>query len=322
MSAGRVRTTVPPASAGVRLDRFLGGLSEVVSRARGRQLIELGCVRVDGAARKPAFAVAAGMRVEVDIPPPEPAGVDAQDIPLTILHEDDTIVVVDKPAGMVVHPGAGTRRDTLVNALLHRYGTLSEGDPERPGIVHRLDKDTSGVIVVARTRGAHEHLARQFRRRAVEKRYLGLARGRVAKDEGEVSWPIGRHPRERMRMSVASRRARAASTAFRVLERLPGATLLELAPRTGRTHQLRVHLAALGHPLVGDRVYGRPRGLHRPPDAWAPVLAACPRQALHAASLAFAHPDDERPMRVEAPLPRDVARVIDELRALAAAKIA
>jgi 23S rRNA pseudouridine1911/1915/1917 synthase len=293
----------------------------VGTRARGQHLIERGLVLVDGRPRKAAFAVREGMRLSVTIPDPEPFGVEPEDIPLTVLHEDEAVIVVDKPPGMVVHPAPGSRRGTLVNALLHRFGqTVTPGESERPGIVHRLDKDTSGVMVVARTAAALESLARQFRARSVEKLYLGLARGRVRQDQGELTWFVGRHPRERTRMSVASRRGRAAQTHFRVLERLPGASLLALRPRTGRTHQLRVHLAAYGHPLVGDRTYGAPRIDRGARSENARILAACPRQALHAHALAFDHPDDGRRVRFEAPLPADLGVVVDALRALDAAE--
>lgn len=312
----RVVARVPATVAGERLDRFVGALAEVGSRARARHLIDRGLVEVDGVRRKPAFAIASGMSVSVDVPPEEPLSAVPQAIPIDVLHADEDIVVVDKPAGMVVHPAAGAREGTLVNALLHRFATLGAGEPERPGIVHRLDRDTSGVMVVARTHRALEHLARQFRARTVEKVYWGLARGRVAKDEGLVTWSVGRHPTQRQRMSVASRRGRTAATAFRVRERLPGATVLELRPKTGRTHQIRVHLAALGHPLVGDRVYGGRGAARAGTPPWAAILAGCPRHALHAGSIAFRHPRDERPMRFEVAVPADLAVVIEALRAL------
>lgn len=313
---GRIVTMVSPDAAGRRLDRFVGELEAVGSRARGRQLIARGLVEVDGRPRKPAFVVAPGMTVAVEVPPEDPLAAVAQDIPIDVLHVDDDVIVVDKAAGMVVHPAAGARDGTLVNALLHRFAVLGGGDPERPGIVHRLDRDTSGVMVVARTRQAHEHLARQFRARQVEKTYWALAHGRVAREEGEITWAVGRHPTERKRMSIASRRGREASTAYGVLERLPGATVLELRPRTGRTHQIRVHVAAMGHPLVGDRVYGRGGAGRGGGAPWAAILARCPRHALHARALAFRHPRDERAMRFETPVPGDLREVVEALRAV------
>jgi 23S rRNA pseudouridine1911/1915/1917 synthase len=314
----RIVASVPPAASGRRLDRFVAEIEAVGSRARGRQLIDRGLVQVDGRARKPAFEVAAGMTVSVDVPPEEPLAAVPQDIPLDLLHVDDEVIVVNKPAGMVVHPAAGARDGTLVNALLHRFGALGGSDPSRPGIVHRLDRDTSGVMVVARSRRAHEHLSRQFRSRTVEKTYWGLARGRVAREEGEVTWAVGRHPTERKRMSVASRRGRDASTAYRVVERLPGATVLELRPRTGRTHQIRVHVAAMGHPLVGDRLYGGGGSGRGRPAPWVAVLSMCPRHALHAGALAFRHPQDDRAMRFEAGVPGDLMDVVEALRGLLA----
>jgi 23S rRNA pseudouridine1911/1915/1917 synthase len=296
----RVVARVPAAAAGRRLDRFVGELREVGSRARGRQLIERGLVLVDGQERKPAFTVAAEMTVSVEIPPEEPLAALPQAIPIAVLYVDEDLAIVNKPAGMVVHPAAGARDGTLVNALLYRLGGLEGGGPERPGIVHRLDRDTSGVMVVARTRASHEHLARQFRSREVAKTYWGLARGRVAADEGVVTWAVGRHPTERKRMSVASRRGREATT--------------------GRTHQIRVHLAAMGHPLAGDRVYGRRRAdpsRRQPADA---VLAGCPRHALHARTLEFRHPRDDRRCRFEAPLPPDLVGVVEALRGLESAR--
>src|SRR5262249_30688863 len=182
-------------------------------------------------------------------------------LPVTVLYEDADVLAIDKPPGMVVHPAPGARRGTLVNALLHRLGSLAGvGEPERPGIVHRLDRDTSGVLLVARSARALEALARQFRERTVEKRYFAVVRGRLEPEAGVIDRPIGRHPHERKRMSVRSRRGRPAVTRWQVVERLPGATVVRLAPETGRTHQLRVHLAAAGHPIVGDAVYGARRG--------------------------------------------------------------
>jgi 23S rRNA pseudouridine1911/1915/1917 synthase len=312
----RLEHTVGPGESGKRLDRILPSFPAVGTRARGQHLIERGLVLVDGQARKAAFAVRAGMRLSVTIADPGPVGVEPEDIPLAVLYADEDVVVVDKQAGLVVQPAPNRRGGTLVNALLHHFGPTSAGASERPGIVHRLDKDTSGVMVVARTPSALESLARQFRARSVEKLYLALAHGRLRQEQGELTWAVGRHPRERTRMSVASRRGRAAQTHFRVLERLPGTSLLALSPRTGRTHQLRVHLAAFGHPLVGDRTYGTRRPSRGPASRVEGVLSTCPRQALHAHVLAFDHPRDGRRVRFEAALPPDLGAVLDALRAL------
>ena len=316
----RLAHRVGPAEAGLRLDRVVSRLPAVRTRARGQQLIERGLVLVDGQPRKASFQVRTGMRLDVTLPDPEPVGLEPEDIPVAVLHADADLVVVDKPPGMVVHPAPGTRRGTLVNALLHRFGAAdTPGEAARPGIVHRLDKDTSGVMVVARTAPALEGLARQFRARSVEKLYLGLACGRPRRDTGALTWAVGRHPRERTRMSVVSRRGREAHTEFEVLERLPGASLLALRPHTGRTHQLRVHLAAFGHPLVGDRTYGTRRGARLGQTAVERVLASCPRQALHARMLAFDHPRTGRRMRFEAPVPPDLGAILEALRRLATA---
>jgi 23S rRNA pseudouridine1911/1915/1917 synthase len=308
--------TVPADAAGERLDRFLATLAGIGTRARGRQLIDAGHVRVDGAARKPATELRAGMRVVVDLPPPTPSTLEAQDIPLRILYEDTDLLVIDKPAGMVVHPAPGARRDTVVNALLHRSrGIAGVGAAERPGIVHRLDRNTSGVLAVALTPAALEAVARQFRERSVRKEYVGIVHGAVRLARGRIELAVGRDPRERKRMSVSPRRGRGALTSYEVVERVAGASVLRLAPHTGRTHQLRVHMQALGHPLIGDRVYGGGRRAVRGCPAGAAVaIEAFPRQALHAASLALAHPTTGAPLRFDAPLPDDMRALLAALR--------
>jgi len=302
----RVVLHVPAAAAGTRLDRFLA-TDAIGTRSQAKLLIDAGHVRVDGVARKGSHLLRAGERVEVDVPPPAPFAVEAEALPVTVLYEDAHLLAIDKPPGMVVHPAPGARRGTLVNALVHRLGTLAGvGEAERPGIVHRLDRDTSGVLLVARTVQALESLARQFRERTVEKRYLAVVRGRLEPERGTIDRPIGRHPHERKRMSVRTRHGRAALTRWTVVERLPGATVVRLAPETGRTHQLRVHLAAAGHPIVGDRVYGARR-------ARATVPAAL-RQALHAEEIRFTHPATGVRMTVRAPLPADLEQLLAALR--------
>jgi 23S rRNA pseudouridine1911/1915/1917 synthase len=307
---------VPPAAAGMRLDRFLATLPELGTRSHAKSLLDEGRVAVDGRPRKAGHAVRTGERVAVKVPPPAPAGVEPEPLPLVVLYEDEYLLAIDKPPDMVVHPAAGARRGTVVNAVLHRLGALAGvGEPERPGIVHRLDRDTSGVLLVARTAPALEGLARQFRDRTITKRYVAVVHGSVRGPAGVIDRPIGRHPRERQRMSVRARGGRSAVTRFEVVERFPGATLLRLAPQTGRTHQLRVHLAALGHPIVGDRVYGgRGRAVGGTPAAAAAVLAAFPRQALHAESLTFAHPMSGAGLRVAAALPADMRGLVGALR--------
>jgi len=306
---GRVELVVPAGGAGVRLDRFLAGVAEVGTRSQAKRLIDAGRVRVDGVARKSAHLLGVGARLEVELPEPEPLAAEPEPLPLAVLYEDADLLAVDKPPGMVVHPAPGARRGTVVNALAHRLGTLAGvGRPDRPGIVHRLDRDTSGVLLVARTAPALEALARQFRTRTVQKVYLAVVRGHLGPVSGTIDRAVGRHPRERKRMSVHSRRGRAALTRWTALERFPGATLMRLEPETGRTHQLRVHLAAVGHPIVGDRVYG-PRHAGRTAGG-----LAFPRQALHAAEIRFDHPSSGARMVVRAPLPPDLEQLLAGLR--------
>jgi 23S rRNA pseudouridine1911/1915/1917 synthase len=304
----RLTVVVPAESAGMRLDRFLATAEPVVTRSRAKQLIDAGRVRVDGEPRKSSHPLRAGARVDVTLPAPVASAVVAEPLPLVVLYEDPHLLALDKPPGMAVHPAPGTPGGTVVNALLHRLGSLAGvGPAERPGIVHRLDKDTSGVLLVARTPQAHAALARQFRERTIVKRYLAVVRGRMRGEAGLIDRPIGRHPHERKRMSVVTRRGRSAVTRWTVLERFAAATYLRLEPETGRTHQLRVHLAAAGHPILGDALYGvrRLRG----------SAAACfPRQALHAASLRFLHPVTRAPLDIESRLPEDIERLLAALR--------
>jgi 23S rRNA pseudouridine1911/1915/1917 synthase len=305
---GRLDLVVSAAAAGMRLDRFVAAAPGVGTRSQAKQLIDAGRVRVDGAPRKGGQVLRTGARVEIELRAPEPLAVEPEAVPLRVLYEDEHVLAVDKPPGMVVHPAPGARRGTLVHALAHRFGPGSApGAPERAGIVHRLDRDTSGVLLVARTAAALEALARQFRERTVEKRYLAVVRGTVAAATGRIDRPIGRHPHERKRMSVRSRRGRAAVTRWTVVEQLPGATVLRLAPETGRTHQLRVHLAAAGHPILGDRVYGVRRTERGGADAIA-------RQALHAEEIRFTHPASGARLVVRAPVPADIEQLIATLR--------
>jgi len=306
---GRVEIVVPAAGTGVRLDRFLAGVAGVGTRSQAKRLIDTGHVRVDGAPRKSAHLLGAGARLEIELPAPARLAAEPEALPLIVLYEDADLLAIDKPPGMVVHPAPGARRGTVVNALVHRLGALAGvGRPDRPGIVHRLDRDTSGVLLVARTPAALEALARQFRARTIEKVYLAVVRGHLAAARGTIDRAVGRHPRERRRMSVHSRRGRAAVTRWTALERLAGATLVRLEPETGRTHQLRVHLAAAGHPIVGDRVYGARRA------GGAGTSLAFPRQALHAAEIRFDHPSSGARTVVRAPLPPDLEELLAMLR--------
>jgi len=233
----------------------------------------------------------------VRIPPPQPLDVEPEAIPLRIVYEDEDLLVVDKPAGLTVHPAPGHARHTLVNALLAHCGDLSGvGGVLRPGIVHRLDKDTSGLLLVAKNDRAHAGLSRQLKERTVEKGYLALVRGRIEQPEGVIEGAIGRDPRNRKRMAIVEG-GRPARTAYRVREYLDGMTLVEVAPSTGRTHQIRVHFAAAGHPIVGDALYGKPSSL-------------VGRQFLHAYRLAFRHPADGRAVAFESPLPADLEEAL------------
>ncbi len=269
-------------------------------------------VLVNGRLVKPSKRLSGGEEVLVTILPPEPIRLEPEELPIPIIYQDDHIVVVDKPPHVSVHPGAGISTGTLVNALLTICGSLSGiGGKLRPGIVHRLDKDTSGVIVVAKNDRAHRLLANQFKSRLVEKTYLAIVTGVMKGEAGTIDAPIGRHPAERKKMSTKSKAGRAALTEWRVLERLNGATLLEVRPKTGRTHQVRVHLKELGYPLLGDRLYG-------PKKYPSPILGraakALGRHALHASSLAFDHPCSGQRVRFEAPMPGDMEDALKLLR--------
>ncbi len=308
------RFTVPDRLTGTRLDRCVADLHGEWSRSRVHRLIDDGRVLVNDQPGKPATPVAAGDQIEVEEPPLQKLELVAEDIPLVILHEDEELLVLDKPPGLVIHPAAGKRSGTLVNALLQHCGELSGiGGVERPGIVHRLDKDTSGLMVVAKTERAHLSLSIAFRRRDVEKRYLAVCFGVPAEPSGVIEGAVGRHPTERKQMAVVSS-GRPARTLYRVVERLAGTSLVECRPVTGRTHQIRVHMAHLGHAVVGDPVYsGRQwRNLANPRHR-----TACrdfPRQALHAWRLAFDHPVTGERIEFEAAPPPDFQDLVDVLR--------
>jgi 23S rRNA pseudouridine1911/1915/1917 synthase len=289
-------------------------LAPSLSRARVQRLLSEGLVRVDGHAAKPASRLRGGERIDVEIPPPEPSEVVPQDLPLHVLHEDRDLIVLDKRAGMVVHPARGSPHSTVVNALLHRLG----GDAAvggRLGLVHRLDKETSGCLVVARTDPALAALQAQFQARTVEKVYLALVHGKLP-DEGRLETPYGRHPRDRKRFTSREGR-RKAVTEWRVVERFGDrATLAEVTLHTGRTHQIRVHLAESGHPILADATYGGTRREGRLPqgDPVRLAAAAVGRQALHAWRLAFLHPRTGRRRTFEAPMPDDLRAALDLLR--------
>jgi 23S rRNA pseudouridine1911/1915/1917 synthase len=281
-----------------RLDRYLAALERWGSRAQVQRLIDSGNVEVDGHRAKASLVLRPGQTIRVrPAPAPAPEAIEAEDIPLDVIHEDECLLVLNKPAGLVVHPAAGNWRGTLVSALLHRWGGAPPGlDPLRPGLVHRLDKDTSGVMVVAKDTATLAELSRQFRKREVEKRYVALVRGRMPQARGVLDAPIGRNPVHRKRMAVRIG-GRAAVTAYEVVAAGKAVSYVRLFPRTGRTHQLRVHLAALGHPILGDQVYG---GRSRKDDA---IIG---RQALHAERITFTHPKTGERVSFKARQPGDL----------------
>jgi 23S rRNA pseudouridine1911/1915/1917 synthase len=286
--------------AGKRLDHVLQSRLPQFSRARLQDWIKHGHVLVNGRGQRASYAVRAADTLEVEPADPAPLRATPEQIPLTVLYEDPDVVAIDKPAGMVVHYGAGVHSGTLVNALLHRFASLSSTAGElRPGIVHRLDRFTSGVLLVAKNDAAHQRLAEQFASRKVEKTYLALVHGNVKQDHGRIEKPITRDPRQRVRMTARLSRGRAAWTEYRVLRRFPGFTFLEVRIGTGRTHQIRVHLASIGHPVVGDRLYGAPAKVAGQP--------ALPRFFLHAHRIRFQQPSTGHPVTIESPLPPDLA---------------
>ncbi|MFC1543380.1 RluA family pseudouridine synthase [Candidatus Neomarinimicrobiota bacterium] len=303
-----------------RLDHFLVAKIEGLSRTRIQQLIKTGMVRVDGeTVCKPREPLVGGEHIQIkQLVPKDTTHLEPENIPLDIIYEDDQIVVLNKPAGLVTHPGHGVRKGTLVNGLVGRYKHLSERNSQlRPGIVHRLDKDTSGVMVVARTDTAHGHLARQFERREVRKSYLALVWG-APPDTGKVEMNLVRDPHNRLAFKASKLQGRSAKTDYKVLEHFHGFTLLDVRPMTGRTHQIRVHLAYLGYPIFGDGQY---RGI-RPSVSVAPELRdlttrlyrVLHRQALHAFSLAITHPATEELVTFQAPLPDDLKTTLRLLR--------
>jgi 23S rRNA pseudouridine1911/1915/1917 synthase len=281
--------------AGTRLDHFLTSEISHLSRARIQSLIKSGHVLLNNSAAKPGTKIKANDLIWLEEPPAEKVTTGAEAIPLNILHEDDDLVVINKPPGLVVHPAAGNWSHTLVNALLHHCSALSGiGGEQRPGIVHRLDKDTSGCIVVAKNDAAHQNLSSQFATRKVVKIYLALVAGHLEKKSGVIDAAIGRHPVHRKKMAVVDeKRGRRAATTYRLVRELETSSLVECTLHTGRTHQIRVHLKHLGHPLLGDKVYGAKSG------------AGFPRQMLHAWKLGFFHPRNSRWMEFKSPIPED-----------------
>jgi len=313
LASERIELIVPAEQAGTRLDRFLALELSDMSRTRIQELMEEGRVLVDGAVMKPSHKVDEGATVVIDIPPPAPVGVEPENIPLDTLYADEDIAVINKPAGMIVHPGAGADTGTLVGALLHRFGGASGlstiGGPLRPGIVHRLDKETSGAIVIARNDAAHRKLVKDFQSRLVKKTYVALLHGKLKGEKGTVDLPVARDLHRRARMTARRREGREARTDWKARLRLDGFTFIEADLHTGRTHQIRVHFSALGCPVVGDTLYGAPRQ-ERIASTLLPPLG---RNFLHAARIAFAHPRTGQQMQFRAPVAPELVEYLKTL---------
>ncbi len=318
MSAGEsIELDVSDADQGVRLDAFLAAHCPTHSRVQLRRAITAGGVLVDGQRTKPAYRLNAGQHVVLILPDLPRAAPAAEPIALNVLFEDDSLVAINKPPGMVVHPSKGHGGGTLANALAHHFATLSSvGGDCRPGIVHRLDRDTSGVIIVAKTDAAHMALAAQWENRTIEKEYLAIVASVPDRDRDRIERPIGMHPYQREKMAIRADHStsRAASTFYEVVQRFAGFAKLKLLPKTGRTHQIRVHLAHIGCPVLCDRLYGGratiTRGEIQSNDDATVLLN---RQALHARRLTLAHPVSGERLEIEAPIPADIQRTLDEL---------
>lgn len=308
-----IEVRLAPAHAGWRLDRALADAVPTLSRERLKTLIRSGAVATAGTAlRDPASKVRGDERIEVAVPEPEPTHNEPQDIPLRVVFEDEHLLVVDKPAGLVVHPAAGNRDGTLVNALLHHCGASLSGigGVARPGIVHRIDKDTSGLLAVAKTDVAHEGLAKQFAAHSIERRYLAIVSGVPKAAEGTVDAPLARSAANRKKIAIVETgRGKRAVTHWRRVTALKGAALVECRLETGRTHQVRVHMASIGHPLLGDPIYGRAGKTHRK------LLTELHfhRQALHAAELGFTHPVTKHRLSFSSPMPSDMQELFNRL---------
>ena len=297
-----------PADAGKRLDQVLHERLPEFSRSRIQEWIRTGLVRVNGSGRRASYLVRRDDSIEVQPADPAPLRAEPEDIPLRVLYEDHDLVAIDKPAGMVVHAGAGVHSGTVVNALLHRFGTLSSsGGPLRPGIVHRLDRFTSGVLLAAKSDFAHQALAAQFAGRQIEKVYIALVHGKLKPESGRINQPIARDPIRRTRMTARLSQGREARTEYRVLRRFAKFTLLEVRIGTGRTHQIRVHLSSLGHPVAGDTVYGAPAKVDDQPPLG--------RYFLHAHRIRFRLPSTGQEIAIESPLPYELESWMAGLKA-------
>jgi 23S rRNA pseudouridine1911/1915/1917 synthase len=299
---------VSPETKAERLDTYVSSKSGL-SRSHVQKLIKQGLVIVNSRIEKVSYKVKNGDSIELTIPDEPESLLVPEDIPLDVIYEDEHIIIINKPPKMIVHPAAGYKSGTLINALIYRCGKLASiGAPLRPGIVHRLDKDTSGIIVIAKDDAAYLNLCKQFKERKVEKYYLALLYGTLKKDKEEINTPIGRAIADRKKMSTKTRKGKEAVTQFEVIKRFKSATLVKIKIITGRTHQIRVHFADSGHPVLGDKIYGRKTNIK-----FAQKTINFSRQMLHAQSLKFKHPVDGRPLEFTTPIPKDIETAIKEL---------
>ena len=299
---------VSPETKAERLDTYVSSKSGL-SRSHVQKLIKQGLVIVNSRIEKVSYKVKNGDSIELTIPDEPESLLVPEDIPLDVIYEDEHIIIINKPPKMIVHPAAGYKSGTLINALIYRCGKLASiGAPLRPGIVHRLDKDTSGIIVIAKDDAAYLNLCKQFKERKVEKHYLALLYGTLKKDKEEINTPIGRAIADRKKMSTKTRKGKEAVTQFEVIKRFKSATMVKIKIITGRTHQIRVHFAASGHPVLGDKTYGKKIAIK-----FAQKTINFSRQMLHAQSLKFKHPADKRPLEFTAPMPKDIETAIKEL---------
>jgi 23S rRNA pseudouridine1911/1915/1917 synthase len=305
---------VSPLDEGKRLDLYISDHYHYLSRSFVVNLIKNNKICVDGQIKKPGYRIKAEDVIKGEIPPSEPCGFFAEPMDLSILHEDESLIVINKPPGLVVHPSPGHSSGTLVNGLLHHCPDLKGiGGEIRPGIVHRLDKDTSGVMVVAKDARTHQYLSRQFKDRKVKKEYIALVFGELTPDSGRITLPIGRHPLDRKKMSAASAKGREAETIWRITSRFNGFSLVKVNLKTGRTHQIRVHFSAIHHPVVGDPVYAGGKITKTISKGTREILKTAKRQMLHAFRITFIHPESEESVSFEAPVPPDMAGFINAL---------
>jgi 23S rRNA pseudouridine1911/1915/1917 synthase len=299
-----------PDDRGVRLDVFLAQRLNDLTRSQIQILNRSGAIRVDGRQDKAGYRIRGGETIEVELQGLEPAPIKAEQIPLQIYFEDDDLAVIEKPAGLVVHPGSGTTTGTVVHGLVYHFQSLSSaGGASRPGIVHRLDKKTSGLLIVAKNNTTHAQLSRAFQERRVEKIYMALVHGKPSKQEAAIELSVGRHPAVRTKMAAGKSNGRSAYSEYRVLEHFRGFSLLEVKIKTGRTHQIRVHLSAIGHPVVGDDVYGE-----RSYKEFAKKFGRLDRYFLHASTLRFTHPTTGRPLEFHSPLPLELQNFLMRIK--------